>query len=187
MARPTPINEEIILDPKRYIVSKTDEHGVITFGNPYFVQISGYSERDLLGAPHNIIRHPDMPKIIFKMMWDRISEGKNMIAIVKNMAKDGRFYWVMTDFEPKIDPTTKKIISHTAYRKAPPREAIEKIEDLYKELLKAEERGDMAESERVFNEFLAKRGQNYDQFIDEITENQNAVKGFFTMMKKVFG
>ncbi|MEA2111286.1 MAG: PAS domain-containing protein [Campylobacterota bacterium] len=92
MTRPDPVNEEIVLDPKQYIVSKTDRKGVIEYGNEYFVEISGYKESELIGTPHNLIRHPDMPKVAFKMMWERILKGENFIAIVKNLAKDGRYY-----------------------------------------------------------------------------------------------
>ncbi|MEJ2469266.1 MAG: PAS domain S-box protein, partial [Campylobacterales bacterium] len=68
---PQPVDEEIKLDPKKYIVSKTDPKGIIEYGNDYFVEISGYKESELIGQPHNIIRHPDMPKVVFKLMWDR--------------------------------------------------------------------------------------------------------------------
>ena len=86
MQRPTPINQEIKLNEKRYIVSKTDPKGIITFANPYFCMICGYSELELLGQPHNIIRHPDMPRIAFKLMWDTIQQGKDFTAVVKNLA-----------------------------------------------------------------------------------------------------
>jgi len=125
MSHPTPIENEIKLSPKRYIVSKTDSKGIIEYGNDYFVEICGYSQEELIGQPHNIVRHPDMPKIAFKLMWDRISKGENFIAVVKNLAKDGSYYWVVTDFEPKVDPITNKIISHTAFRKAAPQQAID--------------------------------------------------------------
>ena len=76
MKHPEPIDRQIRLNPKKYIVSKTDPKGILEYGNDYFVEISGYSESELIGKPHNIIRHPDMPKAVFKMMWDRINEGK---------------------------------------------------------------------------------------------------------------
>ena len=70
MARPTPIDEEIELDPKRYIVSKTDATGIITYANDYFSEVAQYSNAELIGQPHNIVRHPDMPLVAFKLMWD---------------------------------------------------------------------------------------------------------------------
>ena len=92
MGQPTPLNEAIKLDKHKYIMSRTDTKGNIEFGNDYFFKISGYSPQELIGKPHNIIRHPDMPKVVFKLMWDRIQSGQNIFAIVKNLAKDGRFY-----------------------------------------------------------------------------------------------
>ena len=83
--------EEIILNSKRYIVSKTDTKGNLIYANDYFVEISGYSHGELMGKPHNIIRHPDMPRVLFKLMWQRIKTGQNIMAIVKNQTKDGKF------------------------------------------------------------------------------------------------
>ena len=138
--KPTPVNIEIKLDPKRYIVSKTDKFGVITYANQYFAKICGYDIDELIGLPHNIIRHPDMPKVIFKLMWERIQSNKNIVAVIKNLAKDGKYYWVITDFETKLDPNTKLPIQYTAYRKAAPKEAVDKISVLYEELLEEEKR-----------------------------------------------
>lgn len=187
MQRPTPRNEEIKINATKYIVSRTDPQGVITFANHYFCEICGYSQEELLGQPHNIVRHPDMPKIVFKLMWDTISKGKDFCGIVKNLAKDGRYYWVMTQFMPKIDERSDKILSYTAYRKAPPRKAIEEIAPLYEKLLAAEELGGMVESKAVFDEFLHKRGESYNDFIDEITGRHTpAIKLFFIAMRKLF-
>ncbi len=186
MTRPTPVDQEIVLDPKRYIVSKTDTKGIIEYGNDYFVEISGYSDIELVGKPHSIIRHPDMPKIVFKMMWDRIKQGKNIMAIVKNMAKDGRYYWVVTEFEAKRDPITNEIISYTAFRKAAPRKAIEAITPIYKKLIEIEERGGMEASEKYLRGYFEEKGVTYDEMIDELVGNKGIFKMFFTMMKKLF-
>ncbi|CZE47133.1 PAS domain-containing protein [Campylobacter geochelonis] len=187
MQRPVPLNEEIVLDPKRYIVSKTDTKGIITYGNEYFIEIVGYSEDELIGQPHNIIRHPDMPKIVFKVMWDRINSGKNIKAIVKNLAKDGRYYWVVTDFEPKYDPLTNKIIGHTAYRKAAPKKAVEAIEPIYQKLLAIEATGGMEASGKFLVEYLDLKKVTYDEFVDSLIEYRGLTKLFFEAMKKLFG
>ena len=78
MTKPTPIDEEIVLDPKRYIVSETDAKGKITFCNDYFIEVAGYSKEELIGVPHNIVRHPDMPKVVFKLLWETISQGNGV-------------------------------------------------------------------------------------------------------------
>jgi len=178
--------EEIVLDPKKYIVSKTDLSGVITYGNDYFVEISKYDKLDLIGSPHSVLRHPDMPRVIFKLMWERIQRGENIIAIVKNLAKDGRYYWVMTDFEVNMDPFVNKPLSYTAYRKAAARAAIEAIEPIYKELLEIEKIDGIRGSEEYLRKFLQSRGQTYDQFVDDITKNRGITKLFFIAMKKLF-
>jgi len=186
MKRPEPILNEIQLDPKRYIVSKTDPKGIIEYGNDYFVEISGYSESELIGQPHSIIRHPDMPKVVFKMMWDRINKAQNIMAVVKNMAKDGSYYWVVTEFEPKVDPITNEIISHTAFRKAAPRKAIEAIEPIYAKLLEIEAIGGMDASEKYLRGYLEEKGIGYDDFVNGIVGNKGVFKIFFTLMKKLF-
>ena len=179
-------DEQIELSSKRYIVSRTDRKGIITYGNDYFIEISGYEEDELIGHPHNIIRHPDMPKIAFKLMWDRIKDGKNFIALVKNLAKDGRYYWVVTDFEPKIDPITNEIVSYTAFRKAAPKKAIEEIEPIYAKLLELEKEVGVEASEEYFRTFLDEKKTTYDDFINELVGNHGLFKVFFKAMKKLF-
>lgn len=186
MDRPTPIDREIKLNPKRYIVSKTDAKGIIEYGNDYFVEISGYKESELLGKPHSIVRHPDMPKVVFKMMWDRINKGQNIMAVVKNMAKDGSYYWVVTEFEPKIDPISNEIISHTAFRKAAPQKAIDTMAPIYAKLLEIEKEGGMAASEKYLRGLLEEKNTTYDKFVDELVENKGLFKIFFAAMKKIF-
>ncbi|SFV70246.1 SIGNAL-TRANSDUCTION SENSOR PROTEIN-PAS/PAC domain [hydrothermal vent metagenome] len=186
MPKPTPKNEEIVLNPKRYIVSKTDPKGIIEYGNDYFVEISGYDETELIGKPHSIIRHPDMPKIVFKMMWDRINQAQNIMAVVKNLAKDGRYYWVVTEFEPKVDPITNEIISHTAFRKAAPKKAVEAIEPIYKKLIEIEKESGMEGSEKYLRGLLEEKNMTYDEFIDKLVGNKGIFKIFFTAMKKFF-
>lgn len=186
MAHPTPTNKEIKLSPKRYIVSKTDAKGIIEYGNDYFTEVSGYTESELMGKPHSILRHPDMPRVVFKMMWDRINRAQNIMAVVKNLAKDGSYYWVVTEFEPKVDPITNKIISHTAFRKAAPQAAIDAMEPIYQKLLEIEKDGGMEASEKYLRGFLEEQGKTYDEFIDEIIGNKGLFKIFFTAMKKLF-
>ncbi|HIP02897.1 MAG TPA: PAS domain S-box protein [Campylobacterales bacterium] len=183
----TPIDEEIILDPKKYILSKTDTKGFIEYGNEYFVEIAGYTEEELIGKNHNIIRHPDMPKIVFQLLWKRIENRQNITAVVKNMAKDGRYYWVVTDFEIKVDKVTNDITGYFAYRTAAPRKAITAIEPLYKKLVSIEKESGMDGSGKYLNALLEAEGKTYDQFINEITgKNSTMMRLLFSAMKKFF-
>ena len=186
MKRPEPTNNEIKLNPKRYIVSKTDPKGIIEYGNDYFVEISGYSEAELIGTPHSFIRHPDMPKIVFKMMWDRINKAQNIMAVVKNLAKDGSYYWVVTEFEPKVDPITNEVISHTAFRQAASRKAVETMGPIYQKLIEIEKESGMEGSEKYLRGFLEEKDISYDEFIDDLIGNKGIFKIFFTAMKKMF-
>ena len=86
MNRPNPIDKEVDWDKSRTIMSRTDIYGTIDYVNQVFVDVCGYSEKELLGAPHSIIRHPDMPKILFKHLWDHIQQGLNFHAVVKILA-----------------------------------------------------------------------------------------------------
>ncbi len=180
------IDEEIMLNPKKYILSKTDTRGIIEYGNDYFVEISGYKENELIGQPHSIIRHPDMPKVIFKLLWQRIKSHENIIAIVKNRAKDGRYYWVITDFEIKTDKITNKVTGYFAYRKAAPRSAIEQIEPLYKKLVDIESTSGVEGSLKYLVALLESQNKTYDQFIDEIAGRNSMMKMWFSAMKKFF-
>lgn len=162
MSKPIPRNEEILLDPKRYIVSETDEKGKITFCNDYFIEICGYSKEELIGQPHSIIRHPDMPKIVFKLLWKTISQGKNINAVVKNLAKDGRYYWIFTEFESRKDTDTGKIIGYTASRKAISKHVIAVIAELYAKLLEIEKNESVDESEKYLVEFLKSKGEEIE-------------------------
>jgi PAS domain S-box-containing protein len=169
MTKPTPIDEEIKLDPKRYIVSETDAKGKITYCNDYFKEISGYSEEELIGSPHNIVRHPDMPKVVFKLLWETISQGKNINAVVKNLAKDGRYYWIFTEFELRKDTDTGKIIGYHASRKTISKHVIEVIADLYAKLLEIEKSDGVDASQDYLVSFLKDKGEDIE-FADIMEE-----------------
>ena len=158
--RPTPIDEEIILDPKRYIVSETDAKGKLTYCNDYFIEVAGYTKEELLNRSHNIIRHPDMPKVVFKLLWETISQGKNINAVVKNMAKDGRYYWVFTEFETVRE--NGEIVGYKAHRKNVSKHIIEIISGLYSELLRIEKAHGVEASEKHLLEFMHRGGDDID-------------------------
>lgn len=138
-------------------MSRTDKHGIIEFANDYFVEISGYTKEELIGQPHSLIRHPDMPRIVFKVMWERIQNGKDILALVKNLAKDGRYYWVFTTFEPDRDLDSGEIFGYKAFRKAAPKDVVEIIEALYKELLEAEKRVAWKHRLRIYKPFYMQK------------------------------
>ncbi len=170
MKRPEPIDKEIILDNTKYIESQTDKKGIIIECNDYFAEISGYSKDELIGQPHSIVRHPDMPRIAFKLLWDRIQSGHNLTAVIKNLAKDGRYYWVFTHFEIIRDINTKEIKGYRAYRKAVSKAITDILLPLYKKLVEIENESGMEESEKYLNEFLQEKGDDItiDNLMEEI-------------------
>lgn len=170
MNKVIPRNEEIKLEKNRYLVSETDAKGVITYCNDYFTEISGYSRAELLGHQHNIIRHPDMPRVVFKLLWERIKSGKNINALVKNLAKDGKYYWIFTEFKTRVDLDTNTVIGYTAHRKTISEDAVEIISSLYSDLREIEEQEGMEAAEKYLNEFLQEKGEdiNFANLLDHI-------------------
>ena len=161
--RPVPNNNEIKLNPYKTILSKTDSRGIIEYANDYFVEISGYKEWELMGQPHNILRHPDMPKLIFKLLWHRLQKAQPIYAIIKNLAKDGSYYWVIADFKTQIDKNGD--IKHYARRKAVPEKTKEQVSRFYQKILEIEKASGLEASEAYFKGFLEDAGLSYDDFV----------------------
>ncbi|MEN4054024.1 PAS domain-containing protein [Sulfurimonas sp. NWX79] len=155
---------EIEMKHDALIVSKTDTKGRITYGNSYFIKISGYSEKELLNAPHNILRHPDMPRAIFKLLWDRIQAKKHINAYVKNKTKNGDYYWVFANVTASLD-NHGNITGYYSVRRAPSHKGIEIIQRLYREMLQAEMSGGMDASLKLLEKKLQQEGVNYDEFL----------------------
>jgi len=131
------MNKEVKLNDYSFLVSETDEKGIITFANDDFCEIAGYDLNELLGQPHNIVRHPDMPKAAFKDLWDTIKQGKTWTGYVKNSTKNGDYYWVYATVYP-IELLNGKQ-GYMSCRRKPSQEEIDEHEELYKKLI-AEER-----------------------------------------------
>jgi len=183
--RPVPTGKQIKLDNKRYLVSKTDTKGYIVFGNDYFSEITGYKENELIGANHNILRHPDMPKAIFHLMWQHLDSGRNIMAVVKNLAKNGDHYWVVTDFDIKRD-RSGQIRNYLAFRQSAPKHVVKEIEPLYEMLLRIEKEHDMEASIEYLLGYLEEKHMNYDQFIEQLAKPKGLTAILFNKMKKMF-
>jgi PAS domain S-box-containing protein len=149
-------------------MSKTNAFGIIEYANEVFIDVCGYEDYELMGQPHNIIRHPDMPKVIFKVLWENLKNGKNFHAIVKNLAKSGRYYWVITDFEISRDENDV-IVNYFGRRQAVPQEVITlHIEPLYKKLLQIEAASGVEFSEKYLIGFLEEKKRSYVEYIKEL-------------------
>lgn len=128
---------EIKLCEDEIIISKTDPKGQFTYANRRFMQIAGYSEPELLGKPHNIIRHPDMPKGVFRLLWQTLQEKKEFFGYVKNATSDGGFYWVFANITPdyKSDLT---LAGYFSVRRRPNYKAVKQVSVWYKKMLQIE-------------------------------------------------
>ncbi|MBT3281142.1 MAG: PAS domain-containing protein [Campylobacteraceae bacterium] len=160
----TPTNEEKIMDQNDFIVSKTDTKGIITYCNQIFMDMAGYKEDELIRVNHNLIRHPDMPQVAFKLAWDLIQSGKEFFGFVKNLQKNGGFYWVFAHITPDYDPNGN-IIGYTSVRRKPPREVLPTIDGLYKQLRDAEAQGGMKASGELLMQFLEDNNTTYDELV----------------------
>jgi len=159
----TPKNNEKKFSENELLVTKTNLKGVITYANRAFINIVGLQEEELVDKPHNIIRHPDMPKIIFKLLWDTLKSNNEINAYVKNLCADGSYYWVMANVTPSY--FNGKVVGYHSARRAPTQHAIDIVEPLYKKLLSAERSGGINASQKILNDLLKEKGMEYDEFI----------------------
>ena len=152
-------NKEKVMSDNDFIVSKTDPKGYITYCNRIFVEMAGWSRFELIGANHNIIRHPDMPKIAFKVAWDLIQNKKEFFGFVKNLRKDGGFYWVFAYITADLD-LNGNIVGYTSFRKKPSKKGIEFMSEVYQKLVEAENSGGMSASYELLKEMLNANDEN---------------------------
>ncbi len=131
------VDEEVCMADEEFIVSKTDLRGYITYANRTFMEMALLSEYQLLNVNHNIIRHPDMPKGVFKFVWMTIKKEKEFFGYVKNLRSDGRYYWVFANITPEYDESGK-LSGYLSVRRKPPVSAIETIEPIYQQMLQIE-------------------------------------------------
>src|ERR1700760_4062597 len=167
--RPRPTQVERFFDQDQIIVSKTDLKGRLTYVNSVFLKISGFSEEDLLGQPHNLIRHPDMPRCVFHLLWERIGSGKEVFAFVKNMAINGDHYWVHAHVTPTRD-RHGAVVGYHSNRRVPDRAGIDAVMPLYRDLLAQENRfprgpEGLAASRQMLLNTLTKKETSYDEWV----------------------
>ncbi|CAA6818256.1 MAG: SIGNAL-TRANSDUCTION SENSOR PROTEIN-PAS/PAC domain [uncultured Sulfurovum sp.] len=182
--RPIVLDEEIKFSRKKFIVSKTDLKGKIIFTNKNFSEISGYTEAELVGENHNILRHPDMPKAVFFLVWKTLLAGNPISGVIKNLAKDGRYYWVIADLEAKKD-TNGNIIALTAFRRAAPQDVIDKIEELYATMVSIEKKHGMEKSLAYVEAYLEDNNLNYNEFIKELTRPKGILGSLLDAFKRM--
>ncbi len=161
---------ERFFDKNDIIVSKTDLKGVMTYTNDVFLDISGYTEAEMIGKPHSVIRNPLMPRCVFKLLWERIQSGKEVFAYVMNRCKNGDHYWVLAHVTPSFDGNGK-IVGYHSNRRVPSRDVLDQvIIPLYKKLLEEEKRygskKDATEGTyKTLMDIVKSKGMEYDEYI----------------------
>jgi PAS domain S-box-containing protein len=159
--------------PEELIVSKTDPKGIITYANDVFCRMACLSETELLGQPHNIIRHPDMPRTVFKYLWDTLEQKQEVFAYVLNLAGDGVGYWVFAHVTPTVSQAGV-ITGHHSNRRRPDPSAVSVAQDLYGKLLATERaasgpREALAAGGALLGQVLSEMGKTYDELVWAIT------------------
>lgn len=171
-ARPTGV--ERAFDPDEIIVSKTDPRGHITYADEVFIRVSGYDEDELYGKPHNLIRHPDMPRAVFSLAWERLEAGQEILAYVVNLAKDGGHYWVLAYMTPTMDGAGRTVGYHSNRRWVPP--ATRRLAaEVYQRIRQVEQRESGARNQTAagraeLDRILAEARLDYDEWFWSITE-----------------
>lgn len=166
-----PRDEERCLAEDDFVVSRTDPKGRITYCNRIFMQLAGYNEDELLGVQQNIVRHPDMPRGAFRLIWDILGQGREVFAYVKNLASDGSYYWVLANITPDKD-AAGGITGYYSVRRSPRTSAIGVIEPIYRQMLEIEKQHPVHEqmeySLGFLHELLENKGMSYEKFVLEI-------------------
>ena len=150
-----------------FIVSKTDLKGRITYVNQIFMSMADYTEAELLGKPHNIIRHRDMPKAVFKLLWDMVQNKEEIFAYVLNKTKNGDAYWVYANITASLDEQGR-IVGYYSVRRKPNRDALELIKPVYRSMLEAEKSGGIDAGMKILTDILEEKGVGYNEFIISI-------------------
>jgi len=171
----TPTGNEVLFDSNDLIVSKTNLKGHITYANDIFLNIAGYAAAEVIGQPHNMIRHPDMPRCVFKLLWDTLQAGTEIFAYVVNLTKNGDHYWVLAHVTPSYDANGSIIGYHSARRAPNPRTIQNIIVPLYWDLLQIEQnhanrKDGIAASFQKLVDILAEKNIRYDEFVADLTK-----------------
>ena len=153
-----------VMQKNDFIVSKTDIKGQITYVNRIFMEMGEYTEEELLGKPHNIIRHPDMPKAVFKLLWEMVQDGDEIFAFVLNKTKNGNDYWVYANVTPSFDEKGKKV-GYYSVRRKPDEEALKVIIPLYSSMLQAEKNSGADAGTKILTDLLKEKGVGYNELI----------------------
>lgn len=172
-----PVDREIKLDPDKAMVCKLDPEGKIDFVNDYFVEITGYEVYEIVGKNIEDLKKADLPMTIFNLVMEHLTNQKNLHIIVKDQAKDGRYYWYITDFNAKLDKKGNTI-SITSNRTAAPRSIIPEFDELYQKILKIEQHSSLETAKIFFEGFLEEKGMSFNDYTVNQIKSYNVPQDF---------
>ncbi len=172
-----PTGQERTFAAEDIIVSKTDLQGRLTYANEVFLDVSKYRRSELIGQPHSIVRHPDMPRGLFHLLWETISAGDEVFAYIDNLAADGASYWVLAHVTPTFD-RTGRVIGYHSNRRLPERGPIDRIREVYARMRAVESRYTnsreaAAASAAMVRDELAEAGQSYERFVWQLISGRD--------------
>jgi PAS domain S-box-containing protein len=170
--RPRPTGRERSFGVHEIIASRTDARGHVTFVNDVFVRVSGYGAREIVGRPHSVMRHPDMPRCLFRLVWGRLVARREVDAYVVSLAKSGDHYWSLARLAPTFD-ASGDVVGYSSSDRAPPREALPRVRALYAELCatearQADARAGLAASMQLLSKRLAEAALAYEELVSEL-------------------
>ncbi len=163
-----PLARERAMREEDFIVSKTDVKGRITYTNRIFMEFAGYSESELLGSQHNIVRHPDMPRAVFRHMWETLQAGQEFFGYVKNLCSDGCYYWVFANVTPTLNGRGETV-GYYSVRRKPRADAVALLAPVYADMLRKEQeagpKGAVQASRVLLEQCFLSRGLTYEEFV----------------------
>ncbi|MGY1699577.1 PAS domain-containing protein [Geodermatophilus sp. SYSU D00766] len=164
-----PTGEERSFGADELIVSKTDGRGVITYANDVFLRVGAYSLDEVVGQPHSLIRHPDMPRAVFSLLWETLAARRELFAYIQNLAADGASYWVLAHVTPSHGPDGA-VVGYHSNRRRPSRRALDRVRPLYRQLLAEERRHStaraaVAASSALLHRLVAEQAASYEDLV----------------------
>lgn len=171
MSKTDTVNKEIKCATQQVLISRTDLEGNLIYYNPTFLEVNGFNGSSLIQKSHNILRHPDMPKTIFRIIWSIIEQGLPIQALIKNKTNDGKYYWTLMSWKVQKDKNNKAI-SYVAYGRQAPNAAVKSIEPLYRAMLDIEKENDIDSALEYLHSYLEEEGLSYSQYMEKLVKHR---------------
>ncbi len=162
-----PTTHEVKLEENDLIVSKTDLMGRVTYVNRTFMRVSNYAEHEVMGKQHNVVRHPDIPRGVYRLMWETLKAGEEFFGVLKNLTSDGHFYWVLANVT--LDRNAQgDVVGYFSVRRSVSPDAVRLVSDIYAEMMRIERQAGSATAPDAslawLRRVMAERKLSYEQF-----------------------